>query len=163
MAEHQSDLLSPSAMKVQRALAAFDIPCQVVEMSETTRTAAEAAEAVGCDVGQIVKSLVFRCTGTGRPILVVASGANRVDTKKLGRLLSEKVKMAPPEFVRDKTGFAIGGVPPLGHTEPIETYIDEALMAYEEIWAAAGTPHALFRLTPDDLKKMTGGTLADIK
>ncbi|MFC1515717.1 YbaK/EbsC family protein [Thermodesulfobacteriota bacterium] len=158
-----SNELSSSARKVQAALEVYGLSCHVVEMQETTRTAMDAAQAVGCQVGQIVKSLVFKGKKTQKPILVVASGANRVNTKKLGKIVSESLKMADPDFVREKTGFAIGGVPPLGHTHPLETFVDEDLMEYEEIWAAAGTPHALFKLTPDDLKNVTKGKVISVK
>jgi prolyl-tRNA editing enzyme YbaK/EbsC (Cys-tRNA(Pro) deacylase) len=112
-------------------------------MPNTTRTAGDAAQAAGCEVGQIVKSLVFKGVHTNKPYLVLASGANRVNEKQLGEIVDEPVKMPDADFVRQKTGFAIGGVPPLGHTEKLETFIDEDLMPYDEIWAAAGTPNAI--------------------
>ena len=161
--ESPTESLSKSALKVQRAVAAHGIPCHVTEMTETTRTAEDAAKAVGCGVGQIVKSLVFKGKVSGAPFLVVASGANRVDLKKIADLAAEKVKMAPPDFVREKTGFAIGGVPPLGHAAPMDVFIDEDLLEHEKIWAAAGTPHALFQLSPEDLRLMTKGKVATIK
>jgi prolyl-tRNA editing enzyme YbaK/EbsC (Cys-tRNA(Pro) deacylase) len=130
---------------------------------QSTRTAVEAAEAVGCGVGQIVKSIVFRAARSGRPILVLASGANRVDEKALADLVGEPLAKADADFVRERTGFAIGGVPPLAHSEPIETLVDEDLMAFAEIWAAAGTPNALFRLTPADLVRITGGRVTRTK
>jgi len=130
---------------------------QVVESAQTTRSAAEAAQAIGCRVEQIAKSLVFRKTGTDKPILVIASGPNRVNEEVIASHCGEPVKMGNADFVRKQTGFAIGGVPPVGHPEPLETYIDQDLVQQEEIWAAAGTPNAVFRLSPEDLKKMTGG------
>ncbi len=136
---------------------------QVVEMPQTTRSAAEAAGAIGCRLEQIVKSLVFRGKHTGEPILVLASGANRVSEKRLAELASEPVEKADPEFVRQSTGFSIGGVPPVGHLRPVAALIDEDLLQYSEIWAAAGTPFAVFRLTPDDLVKATGGRVVAIK
>ncbi len=157
-----SEKLHPSAQRVQEALAALGLPCQVVELPASTRTAQEAAQAIGCSVAQIVKSLIFRGSRTGKPILVLASGVNRVDEKKLGELAGEPVGKADADFVRQQTGFAIGGVPPVGHAAPIETYIDADLLQHEEIWAAAGTPRAVFRLKPQDLPKMSQGSLASI-
>ena len=113
-------------------------------------------------MAQIVKSLVFRGSRTGKPILVLASGVNRVDEKRLGELAGEPVGKADADFVRKQTGFAIGGVPPVGHAAPIETYVDADLLQFEEVWAAAGTPRAVFRLKPQDLPKMSQGTLTPI-
>jgi prolyl-tRNA editing enzyme YbaK/EbsC (Cys-tRNA(Pro) deacylase) len=158
-----SDKLSASARKVQKALEALGLECQVVEMVKTTRSAKDAARAVGCRVEQIVKSLVFKGKQTNTAILVVASGVNRVSEEKLAEYVSEPVKMPDADFVRQKTGFVIGGVPPVGHANPIETFIDEDLLKYEEIWAAAGTPRAVFKLTPSDLQKITGGRVVRIK
>jgi len=155
--------LSNSAQKVQNALNAHGLPCEVYEMPDTTRTARDAAQAAGCEVGQIVKSLVFKGVRTNKPYLVLASGANRVNEKQLGKIVDEPVKMPDADFVREKTGFAIGGVPPLGHAEKLEILIDEDLLPYDEIWAAAGTPNAIFKLTPMDLQKITAGRVACIK
>ena len=157
-----ADPLKTSARKVQEALDAAGLSCEVVEMPKTTRTAREAAEAAGCSVGQIVKSLVFRGTRTQKPYLVVASGANRVSEKILADRVREPVELPDADFVRSKTGFAIGGVAPLGHPEPLETYIDQDLLKYAEIWAAAGTPNAIFKLTPADLQAITGGQVMKI-
>jgi prolyl-tRNA editing enzyme YbaK/EbsC (Cys-tRNA(Pro) deacylase) len=154
--------LSPSAQKVQQALQAMGFELQVVELPDSTRTAAEAAQAVGCQVGQIVKSLVFKAKRSERPVLVVASGSNRVNEKAIEALISEPLGRADADFVRQRTGFAIGGVPPVGHSERLETFIDEDLLQHIEIWAAAGTPNAVFRLTPDDLVQMTGGVVVKI-
>jgi prolyl-tRNA editing enzyme YbaK/EbsC (Cys-tRNA(Pro) deacylase) len=155
--------LSSSARKVQDALEARGFACQVVELPASTRTAKEAAQAIGCRVEQIVKSLIFKGQQSGKPILVVASGTNRVNEKRLGELAGEPIEKASADFVRQHTGFAVGGVPPTGHLEPIETFIDEDLLQHEEIWAAAGTPFAVFRLTPADLQAMTGGEVVSIK
>lgn len=155
--------LSASAKKVQDALKSLGISCEVVELPSSTRTAQEAADSVGCEVGQIVKSLIFKAKQTERAILVVASGSNRVNEKKLSEWMSEPVGRADADFVREKTGFAIGGVPPVGHKEDLVTFIDEDLFGYETIWAAAGTPHAVFKLTPDELKRMTGGKTVSVK
>jgi prolyl-tRNA editing enzyme YbaK/EbsC (Cys-tRNA(Pro) deacylase) len=155
--------LSSSAQKVQQALAGFGLDCRVKELSASTRTADEAAQAVGCDVGQIVKSLVFRGKTSGACVFVVASGANRVNEKLLAALIGEKIDKADADFVRDQTGFAIGGVPPVGHLSPLQTFIDEDLMQYQELWAAAGTPNALFSLTPAQLCLITSGKVVTIR
>jgi len=144
-------------------LTALGLPCQVVELPASTRTAQEAAQAIGCTVAQIVKSLIFRGTRTGKPILVLASGVNRVNEKRLGEMAGEPIGKADADFVRQHTGFAIGGVPPVGHPTPIETYIDADLLPYQEIWAAAGTPRAVFRLIPQDLQKMNHGAIVSIQ
>ncbi len=157
-----SERLSPSAQRVQDRLRELGFAGQVVELPATTRTAAEAAAAVGCRVEQIAKSLVFRGRETGRPLLVIAGGANRVDERRLGELAGEPIARASADFVRERTGFAIGGVPPVGHREPLDTYIDEDLAALEEVWAAAGTPHAVFRLPGADLPALTGGRVVAI-
>lgn len=155
--------LNASAQKVQDALDARGYThCRVVEMPDSTRTAAEAAAAIGCTVAQIAKSLVFRGARSGAPVLVIASGTNRVDPQRLAALIGEPVEKPDADYVRERTGFVIGGVPPLGHSEPIRTFIDRDLLAFGEIWAAAGTPRAVFRLTPDDLVSMTGGEVAEI-
>lgn len=158
-----SEPLSTSAQKVQDELGKLGFELQVVELPQTTRSAQDAAQAVGCQVGQIVKSLIFKGRRSQKAILVVASGSNRVDEKKLAALISEPVGKADAEFVRQHTGFAIGGVPPVGHLERLETFVDEDLLQYGEIWAAAGTPHAVFRLAPADLLKMTGGRAVCVK
>jgi prolyl-tRNA editing enzyme YbaK/EbsC (Cys-tRNA(Pro) deacylase) len=155
--------LSASAQKVQEALTALGLPCQVVELPASTRTAQEAAQAIGCTVAQIVKSLIFRGTRTGKPVLVLASGVNRVNEKRLSEMTGEPIGKADADFVRQHTGFAIGGVPPVGHSTPIETYIDADLLQYQEIWAAAGTPRAVFRLIPQDLQKMNHGSIVSIQ
>jgi len=157
------DPLSPSAQRVQDALARLGLTLQVVELPDSTRTAVEAAQAIGCQVGQIVKSLVFKGKRSERPVLVAASGSNRVDECKIEALISEPLGKADAEFVRQRTGFVIGGVPPVGHSEQLETFIDQDLLQYDEIWAAAGTPHAVFRLTPADLVRITGGRVVDVK
>jgi prolyl-tRNA editing enzyme YbaK/EbsC (Cys-tRNA(Pro) deacylase) len=158
-----TDELSSRARKVQDSLKAKGLTCQVVEMKETTRTAAEAAQAVGCRVGQIVKSIIFKGKHSQMPILVVTSGANRVNEKTLSQHASEPIKKADAEFVREKTGFSIGGVPPLGHRFPLKIYIDQDLLQYTEIWAAAGTPHAVFKLSPEELKMITNGKVICVK
>ncbi|HAJ34606.1 MAG TPA: hypothetical protein DCL15_02765 [Chloroflexi bacterium] len=155
--------LKPSAQRVQDALYAGGFANQVIELADSTRTAAEAAAAVGCAVEQIAKSLVFVGRSSGTAILVIASGGNRVDERKVSALLGEKISRADAEFVRAQSGFVIGGVPPIGHVQPLRTLIDADLLTYAEIWAAAGHPHAVFRLKPVELVQMTGGAVADIK
>jgi prolyl-tRNA editing enzyme YbaK/EbsC (Cys-tRNA(Pro) deacylase) len=154
--------LKSSAQKVQDALAAAGFTNQVVELPDSTRTSAEAATAVGCAVEQIAKSLVFRGKQSGAALLVIASGGNRVDEKKLKALAGENISKPDADFVREQTGFVIGGVPPIGHAQPLRTFIDRDLWRYHEIWAAAGHPNAVFRLTPDELAAMTGGAVADL-
>ena len=155
--------LSRSARRVQEALARLGLPLNVVELPQSTRSAREAALAVGCVVGQIAKSLVFQTEISRRAILVIASGANRVNETRLSAEVGEPVQIAEAEFVRQETGFAIGGVPPLGHTQPLQTFVDKDLLAYDEVWAAAGTPNAVFRLKPADLLSMTKGRLIEIR
>ena len=148
-----------SALKVQAALGER---FQVLEFDASTRTAADAAAAIGCEVAQIAKSLIFRGATSGRAVMVIASGADRVDEKKAAHAIGERIGRADADFVREATGFAIGGVPPAGHrTKPI-TLIEERLMRFAEIWAAAGTPNAVFRLTPSDLVELTGGRVAAV-
>ena len=155
--------LSKSAQRVQDALTTLGLACRVTELTESTRSAEEAARVVGCDVGQIVKSLLFRGVVTGKPVFVLASGRNRVAEARLAELAGEPIGKADAAFVRESTGFAIGGVAPLGHPDRLATFIDEDLLKYDELWAAAGTPTALFRLTPEELRMMTGGRIATVK
>lgn len=155
--------LSPSAARVQAILDAIGLGHTVVEHEASTRTSEDAANAVGCSVAQIAKSLIFRARTSGTPVLVIASGVNRVDEKAVGALIGEKIERADPDFVRESTGFAIGGVPPLGHAVPPLVLIDADLMALDAVWAAAGTPNAVFRLTPDQLVGKTGGRVAAVK
>lgn len=158
-----SEELSSTAAKVQEVLDSHGVACRVVEMEQTTRSAQEAAEAVGCQVGQIAKSLIFKGKQTHQPVLVIASGSNRIDEKKVSRIICEPLAKADADFVRENTGFAIGGVPPVGHRKPLRTLIDEDLLKFSEIWAAAGTPNAVFKLTPEELKKITHGQVISIK
>lgn len=156
-------MLSSSAQRVQDALAERGVSLQVVELPDTTRTAQEAAAAIGCTVGQIAKSLIFKGRESGRPVLVIASGDNRVDVQKVAAALGEPIGKANAAFVREQTGFVIGGVPPVGHEQPLPTFIDEDLRQHEEIWAAAGTPFAVFRLTPAELELIASGQVLEVK
>jgi len=149
---------APSALKVQAALGPG---FQVVEFEASTRTSEDAAAAVGCTVAEIAKSLVFR-SASGRPVLVIASGANRVDEKKVRALLGEKIERADADFVRTMTGYAIGGVPPIGHAVAPVVLIDDDLQRFPAVWAAAGTPNAVFKVAPADLVRLTEGRLADV-
>ncbi len=149
--------LSASARRIEDLLAARGLGGRVVEMPQSTRSAAEAAAAVGCRVAEIAKSLIFRGKTSGNPYLVIASGENLVDEKRVKARVGEKLRRADADFVRRETGFAIGGIPPAGHVKPLPTFIDQDLMELETIWAAAGTPFAVFRLTPVELVTLTGG------
>lgn len=154
--------LKPSAQRVQDTLTALGFTNQVVELPASTRTSAEAAAAVGCTVGQIAKSLIFQGSESGQAVLVIASGANRVNEKRLRDLVGEPVEKPDADFVRTQTGFAIGGVPPLGHSQALRVLVDTDLLQYAEIWAAAGTPNAVFRLDPADLVALSAGELAQV-
>jgi prolyl-tRNA editing enzyme YbaK/EbsC (Cys-tRNA(Pro) deacylase) len=154
--------LSASAQKVQDALRAHGLELRVIELAVPVRTAADAAREVGCEVGQIVKSLIFRAAKSDRGVLVLTSGANRVNEARIAELLGEPIERANPDFVRDRTGFAIGGVPPLAHVTPFVTYIDEDLLRLESLWAAAGHPNSLFELSPLDLTRLAQGTVAKV-
>ncbi len=155
--------LSPSAQKVQDALTAKGFgSMQVLELPASTRTAQEAADAIGCTVAQIAKSLIFRAAESGAPVLVIASGTNRVDVGRIAERIGERLGKADADFVRETTGFAIGGVPPVGHAQPLRTFIDRDLLQHDVIWAAAGTPRAVFKLAPGDLVALTGGDVVQV-
>jgi prolyl-tRNA editing enzyme YbaK/EbsC (Cys-tRNA(Pro) deacylase) len=155
--------LSPSAQKIQELLRSLGYNYIVIEHAESTRTAQEAADRAGCELGQIVKSLIFKGKESNKPILVLTSGANRVDEKRISEYAGEAVGRADAGFVRTVTGFAIGGVPPVGHAQKMETYLDEDFLQFQTIWAAAGTPNAIFELKTADLQKMTGGKIVQVK
>lgn len=154
--------LSKSARRVQEALKKYEVDLQVLELPHSTRTAVEAAEAVRCDVGQICKSLIFETQETRRPLLVITSGSNRVNESALSQIIGEPIQTASPDDVREITGFSIGGVAPVGLRTSIPTYIDQDLLQYREIWAAAGTPHAVFKVTPAQLQKITEGEVISV-
>lgn len=152
-----------SSKRVQQAIRAKGFSFEVVELPDSTRSAKEAAAAIGCDVAEIAKSLIFKGRETGEAYLVIASGTNRVDESKISGLANEPIVKPDAGFVREQTGFAIGGVPPVGHARPLLTWIDEDLLQYPTIWAAAGTPFSVFRLNSDQLKELTGGMVAAVK
>ena len=152
-----------SQQRVADYLAQHGIAARIVNFDASTRTAADAALAIGCDVAQIAKSIILKAKATDRLVLVVTSGRNRVDEKRISALISEKTSRADADFVRNKTGFAIGGVAPVAHTETPITLLDEDLFEYAEIWAAAGTPNSVFRLTPAELLALTADRIAAVK
>lgn len=156
--------LSKSAKLVQDALFKKGLAFEVVELSSSTRTAKDAAETLGCEVAQIVKSILFRSEKTNLPILILASGANRINENTIEKLIGEKIVKSDADFTRDITGFAIGGVPPIGHKQSINhIFIDEDLLKFKKLWAAAGTPNAVFSLKSSDLLSLTHGKIIAIK
>ena len=154
--------LSNSAKRVQKFLATNGFSFKVKELPGSTRTAQEAADSIGCTVAQIAKSLIFKEKKTDRPVLVIASGSNRVDVKKIQKTTGIKLGKADGKFVKERVGYAIGGIPPVGHDEPLETLLDNDLKNYEIIWAAAGTPFAVFQLKSADLEPLTKGRWMDL-
>jgi prolyl-tRNA editing enzyme YbaK/EbsC (Cys-tRNA(Pro) deacylase) len=154
--------LSKSAQSVQDVLDQKDITTNVVELPASTRTAQDAAAAIGCSIGQIVKSLIFKVHDSDTPILVLASGPNRVNEAMIERVVGHKIVKADADFTRAVTGFAIGGIPPIGHKQPIMTLIDEDLMKFDHVWAAAGTPNAVFTIAASDLTTLTHGQIVTI-
>ena len=156
--------MHPSAQKVADAARELSLDVEIVEFAQTTRTAGEAAAAIGCGVAQIVKSLCF--VVDGQPVMALVSGGNQLDERKVAALLGagrKKVKRAGADTVKDATGFSIGGVPPFGHATPLPVYIDEDLTQFDVVWAAAGTPFAVFAIAPDDLVRASNGIVADLK
>ncbi len=154
--------LPPSAQRVQDAANALGLDVAVAEMTQPTRTAEEAAAACGVTVGQIVKSLVFLGAASGKPYLLLVSGANRVNEKGVARHLGEKLTRPGADAVRALTGYTIGGIPPFGHDTPLATYMDRDLLQYDVIWAAAGTPKAVFRTGPGRLRDATGAVVIEV-
>ena len=157
-----SEALSPAAERVQELLRAADSKARVRQLPVTARTSADAAAAIGCTVAQIAKSLVFK-SRSGKPVLVIASGANRVDESKIATALGEPIGKADASFVRDTTGYAIGGVAPIGHAMPPRIFIDQDLRQHGVIWAAAGHPHAVFPSTAAELERLTQGAVIETK
>src|SRR5699024_6975041 len=154
--------LKNGAKSFQEQLKQLGYANQVIELPDSTRTAKEAAEAVGCDVSHIAKSIIFRLASSDKPLLVVASGTNRINEKQIEAYLDDRLRKADADFVRKRNGYVIGGVPPVGHAEPIRTFIDEDLLQYETIWAASGHPKAVFQLKPDELVAMTDGQVVRV-
>jgi prolyl-tRNA editing enzyme YbaK/EbsC (Cys-tRNA(Pro) deacylase) len=153
--------LPRSARRVEAALAELGLEGRVRSLPDSTRTAPEAARAVGVELGQIVKSLLF-ASAEGRSVLVLAAGDNRVDERKVAELFGEVVKMASPDMVRERTGYAIGGVPPIAHAEPSPVLVDATFRRFDEVWAAAGTPLTVFGASPAELLAITEGREADV-
>lgn len=156
--------MHPSAQRVAEAAQALGLDIEIVEFAQTTRSAQEAAEAVGCQVAQIVKSLCF--VVNGRSTICLVSGANQLDERKLAALSGvgrKQVSRADADSVKAATGFSIGGVPPFGHATPSPVYVDEDLLQFETVWAAAGTPFAVFAVRPAELARASGGQVADLK
>ena len=153
----------PTALRLLQHLRDSGIESTVVEFEQTTRTSADAAAAIGCSVAEIAKSVVFRGTSSGQAVVVVASGANRVSEEKVAAKVGEPLARADAEFVRAATGYVIGGVAPIGHAQPVKLLIDEDLRQFGKVWAAGGTPHSVFPLTPDELRSVTGVDWSDVK
>jgi len=153
----------PTALRIQQLLDAAGVDSRVVEFEQPTRTSAEAAAAIGCSVAEIAKSVVFRTRSGGRAVVVIASGDNRVCERKVGELVGERLARADAAFVRDATGFAIGGVSPIGHAGAVALLLDADLRRFDRIWAAAGTPFAVFPLTPAELARLTGAAWSDVR
>jgi prolyl-tRNA editing enzyme YbaK/EbsC (Cys-tRNA(Pro) deacylase) len=163
MGDQMSSEIGGSAQRVMRALRSANLAGSVVVLPDSTHTAASAAAALGCEVAQIAKSIVLRAVASDRPVLVVTSGINRVDLRRVSALVGEPVEKASADFVRRRTGFAIGGVAPVGLAEPTLTFVDEDLFAHEVIWAAAGTPFSVFGMAPADAVRLTGGQAVRVK
>ncbi|PGL71842.1 hypothetical protein CN925_06450 [Bacillus sp. AFS055030] len=157
------EALKESAQNVQDLIIELGYSNKVIELPNSARTAKEAADALNCEVAQIAKSIIFRLESSNSPVLIVASGINRVNEKQIEKILNEKLGKADADFVREQTGFVIGGVSPIGHKNKVMTFIDEDLLQYKEVWAAAGHPKAIFQLTPNELIEMTKGKVVKIK
>jgi prolyl-tRNA editing enzyme YbaK/EbsC (Cys-tRNA(Pro) deacylase) len=155
--------LKPAPLRVQKSADGLGLAVRVVEMAQSTRTAEDAAAACGCAVGQIIKSLVFRGRQSGKPVLLLVSGANRVDQAGVAAVIGEALDRPDATFVREVTGFAIGGIPPFGHAQSLPTWLDEDLLKYETVWAAAGSPEAVFEVDPRRLAEVIGATVVNVK
>jgi prolyl-tRNA editing enzyme YbaK/EbsC (Cys-tRNA(Pro) deacylase) len=158
-----TDDLPRSASRVRDALVALGLPADIHRLADSTRTAPEAAAAVGCELGAIVKSLVMRGTNTGEPLLALVSGANRADEAVLAAAAGEPIERPDAAYVRETTGYSIGGIPPVGHPTPVRTILDEDLLTFDTVWAAAGNPHAVFPIAPTALAHATGAHVARLK
>ena len=150
--------LPASAQRVQTALSLLGIDSRVIALAAAARTSQQAADALGVEVGRIAKSLVFRASRSSRAVLVIAAGDRRVDETRVAAALGEPIERATPEFVRQHTGFAIGGVAPVGHPAPLSTFVDASLRRFDTVWAAGGTPHCVFPIAPAELVRVSGGT-----
>ena len=157
-----NDILKKSSQRIQDILHEHGLETKVIEFKELTRTAAEAASAIGCEVGQIAKTLIFKGKRTGKPICIIASGKNRVDEKKIVQYIGEEIEKPDADYVLKYTSFAIGGVPPIGYTLDYKPLIDEDLMTYQEVWAAAGTPNSVFQISPKNLSLIVQGVLVSL-
>jgi len=155
--------LPPAAERVQKAAEALGLDVTVMIMPASTHTAEQAAAAAGCTIGQIVKSLIFQGKTSKKPYLLLVSGTNRVNEKAVAVTLGEPIARPDATFVRDETGFAIGGIPPLGHDRKLVPYLDADLLQYGTVWAAAGTPNAVFEVSPQALKDATGAVVISVK
>ncbi|NMG31250.1 YbaK/EbsC family protein [Aromatoleum evansii] len=153
----------PTALRTAQLLAEAGVDTRVVEFEQPTRTSAEAAAAIGCTVAEIAKSIVFRGKESGQAVVVVASGDNRVSEAKVAAQVGEALARADADFVRSATGYAIGGVAPLGHAQPVKLLLDEDLRRFDTLWAAAGTPFSVFPLTPAQLQALTGAAWSDVR
>ena len=152
-----------SLQRVREALARLGLEVEIETFPATTRTAEDAARAVGCEVAQIAKSLVFRTTPGGEPLIVVTSGAHRVDPLKVAEQIGEAIEMADPAFVRERTGYAVGGVAPVGHDGTVRILLDRHLLGFERIWAAAGRPDSVFAVSPRKLLEVTGAEPVEVQ
>ena len=150
-----------AVLRVEAALREAGIESEIVHTPASARTAEEAAATVGTSVSQIVKSLIFLCDGN--PVIALVSGSNRLDTRALGALAGGRIERADADAARRATGYAIGGIPPVGHLAPIPTWIDRDLLAFDVIWAAAGTPNAVFPVAPDELVRASNAVVADLR
>lgn len=153
--------MKPAVQRVAAAIAEHGLPREVIELAVHARTSQEAADALGVAVGQIVKSLVF--TVNGQPLMVAASGANRVDERRLAEVAGGRIRRADPELVKQATGYTIGGVPPIGLQSELTVYVDRDLLGYELVYAAAGLPECVFPISPAELVRATRGQVVDIK
>lgn len=155
--------LHPTAVRTAQLLRDAGIESQVVEFEQPTRTSAEAATAIGCSIAEIAKSIVFRGRTSGLAVVVVASGDNRVGEAKVSALVDEPLARADADFVRVATGYAIGGVAPIGHSQPVKLLLDQDLRRFATVWAAGGTPYSVFPVTPDQLRRLTGAGWSDVR
>ena len=153
----------PTALRIAQLLREAGLDGRVVEFEQPTRTSVDAAAAIGCSVSEIAKSIVFRGKTSGQAVIVVASGDNRVSEAKVAAKVGEPLARADADFVRAATGYAIGGVAPIGHAQPVKLLLDEDLQRFETVWAAGGTPFSVFPLRPDQLRSLTGADWSDVK